>query len=61
MLSRCIYCHVQLPLNQTLEHFRVGQRIAFDPSRGRLWAICGSCRRWNLAPIEDRAAARRGS
>ncbi len=54
MLSRCIYCHVQLPLNQSLEHFRLGQRIAFDPVRGRLWAVCGGCRRWNLAPIEER-------
>jgi hypothetical protein len=54
MLSQCIYCHVQLPQNQTLEHFSLGRRIAFDPSRGRLWAICSSCRRWNLAPIEER-------
>ena len=23
-------------------------------TRGRLWAICGSCHRWNLTPIEDR-------
>ncbi len=54
MLSRCIYCHVALPVNQTLEHLRLGQRVAFDPDRGRLWAICSSCRRWNLAPIEQR-------
>jgi hypothetical protein len=54
MLSRCIYCHLPLTENQTLENFRVGRRIAFDPGRGRLWAICGSCRRWNLAPIEER-------
>ena len=54
MLSLCIYCHVTLPANQTLEHFPVGQRLAFDPGRGRLWAICSACRRWNLAPIEER-------
>jgi hypothetical protein len=54
MLSRCIYCHLPLTENQTLENFRIGRRIAFDPDRGRLWAICGSCRRWNLAPIEER-------
>jgi hypothetical protein len=54
MLSRCIYCHLPLSENQTLENFRVGRRIAFDPGRGRLWTICGSCRRWNLAPIEER-------
>src|SRR5262245_28567443 len=54
MLSRCIYCHLPLSENLTLENFRVGRRIAFDPARGRLWAICDSCRRWNLAPIEER-------
>ena len=54
MLSQCIYCHVQLPKNQTIEHFSLGRRIAFDPARGRLWAICSSCRLWNLAPIEER-------
>ncbi|MEX2281517.1 MAG: hypothetical protein WEE89_03400 [Gemmatimonadota bacterium] len=54
MLSHGIYCHVPLPQNQTVEHFRLGRRIAFDPARGRLWAICSGCRRWNLAPIEER-------
>ena len=54
MLSRCIYCRLPLTENQTLENFRIGRRIAFDPGRGRLWAVCGSCRRWNLAPIEER-------
>jgi hypothetical protein len=54
MLSRCIFCHAELPANQTLEHFPLGQRVAFDPGRGRLWAICSICRRWNLAPIEER-------
>lgn len=54
MLARCTFCHSDLPANQTLEHFPVGRRIAFDPGRGRLWAICPGCRRWNLAPIEER-------
>ncbi len=54
MLSRCIYCHAGLPSNTTLERFPLGQRVAFDPGRGRLWAVCSACRRWNLAPIEER-------
>jgi hypothetical protein len=54
MLSHCTFCHSELSTNQTLEHFAVGRRVAFDPGRGRLWAICPSCRRWNLAPIEER-------
>ncbi len=28
--------------------------MAFDPARGRLWAICKECKRWSLAPIEER-------
>ena len=27
---------------------------AYDPDRGRLWVVCEFCRRWNLAPIEER-------
>src|SRR5687767_9319058 len=29
-------------------------RLAFDPTRGRLWIVCRSCRRWSLTPIEER-------
>ena len=54
MFTRCIFCHAQLAENQSLEHFRHGRKVAFDPSRGRLWAICAACGRWNLAPIEER-------
>jgi hypothetical protein len=54
MFTRCIFCHSAFRSEGPIEHFPVGGRIAFDPGRGRLWAICGSCRRWNLAPIEDR-------
>lgn len=50
----CIFCHGQLPRNEAVEHFPVGERVAFDPGRGRLWAVCGSCGRWNLAPFEER-------
>ncbi len=54
MLSRCLFCHRDLPPNEALEHFPVGRRVAFDPVRGRLWAVCPACRRWNLAPMEER-------
>jgi len=37
-----------------LEAFPVGERIAFDLARGRLWALCPRCRSWNLAPLEER-------
>lgn len=32
----------------------LGRRVAFDPVRGRLWAVCRACKRWSLAPIEER-------
>ena len=54
MFSTCIVCHAPLGSNASIEHFPVGTRLAFDAERGRLWAICPRCRRWNLAPIEGR-------
>ena len=41
-------------MNEAIEAFPVGSRVAFDAWRGRLWAICPRCGRWNLAPIEER-------
>src|SRR5690606_10493469 len=40
--------------NEVLENFSVGTQLAFDAEKGRLWAVCLSCGRWNLAPIEER-------
>jgi hypothetical protein len=54
LIRTCIFCHGVLPANEVVEHFPVGRRVAFDPGRGRLWAVCPSCKRWNLAPFEER-------
>ncbi len=54
MYSSCIFCTRRLGSNQVLETFPVGRRLAFDAWRGRLWAICPRCGRWNLSPIEER-------
>lgn len=54
LIRTCIFCHGMLPANEAVEHFPVGGRVAFDPGRGRLWAVCPSCKRWNLAPFEER-------
>jgi hypothetical protein len=35
----------------------LGRRIAYDPTHGRLWAVCEACHRWTLWPIEEREAA----
>jgi hypothetical protein len=54
MYSTCIFCNSPLGANEVVEHFPVGRRVAFDPEKGRLWAICPSCARWNLSPLEER-------
>ncbi len=54
MYTRCLVCSTPFEPNQELERLPLGKRVAFDPTRGRLWAICRSCKRWSLVPIEDR-------
>jgi hypothetical protein len=54
VFSSCLVCSAPFPENDSLEHFRVGERVAYDPSKGRLWAVCRKCKRWTLAPIEER-------
>jgi len=54
MFSTCIFCQSNLGRNDQLETFPVGRRIAFDAAKGRLWVICGACKRWNLSPLEER-------
>lgn len=54
MFRTCVFCSTALLGNDRLEHFPVGRRVAYDPERGRLWAVCGTCGRWNLAPFEER-------
>jgi len=52
--TRCLVCATPFEPNDQLEHLPKAQRVAFDPGRGRLWAICSTCKRWSLTPIEDR-------
>lgn len=54
MYTRCLVCQTPFPENEALEHFPRADRVAYDPERGRLWAICRACKRWSLAPIEQR-------
>lgn len=54
MFTRCLVCQSPFEENETLEYFPRGTRVAFDPGRGRLWAVCRACRRWSLAPMEER-------
>jgi len=57
MFTRCLFCHRTFAENEQLAHLPRGHKIAFDPVLGRLWAVCESCGRWNLAPIEERDRA----
>lgn len=54
MYQTCIFCSGRLGNNEALDEFPVGKVLAFDAWKGRLWAVCPTCRRWNLAPIEER-------
>ena len=54
MYHTCIFCHSNLGKNEAIENFPVGRRLAFDSTKGRLWAVCSKCGRWNLTPIEER-------
>jgi hypothetical protein len=50
----CIFCAAHLGANEAVERFPVGRTMAFDARKGRLWAVCRTCARWNLAPLEER-------
>ena len=54
MYSTCLFCNGSLGANTAIEQFPVGQRLAFDAAKGRLWVICRRCERWNLSPLEER-------
>ena len=54
MYSTCLFCSGALGRNESIEHFAVGRRLAFDAAKGRLWVICLQCNRWNLTPLESR-------
>ncbi|HEX2078022.1 MAG TPA: hypothetical protein VHG08_09940 [Longimicrobium sp.] len=54
MYRTCIFCSADLGANEAIAAFPVGRSIAFDAWKGRLWAVCQKCGRWNLAPLEER-------
>lgn len=54
MFSTCIFCNKPLGKNESFDAFPVGERLAFDVARGRLWVVCRACERWNLSPLDER-------
>ena len=66
MYSTCIFCHASLGANESIEHFPVGHRLAFDASRGRLWVVCrnasgGTSRRSRSGGKRSRSASARSA
>lgn len=57
MFRGCLFCRAGFPENDVLAHLPRARHVAYDPARGRLWVICETCRRWNLAPVEEREGA----
>lgn len=55
MLRSCLFCERPFTDVEAFAGFACGRGIAYDPARGRLWAICDHCHHWNLWPIESRA------
>src|SRR5918998_788434 len=54
MYHHCLFCQSDLGVNDVVEQFPVGRRLAFDAAKGRLWVVCPRCARWNLTPLEER-------
>lgn len=54
MYTSCAFCNGTFAGDGGPSGLGVGRRLAFDEWRGRLWVICSSCSRWNLAPIDNR-------
>ncbi len=54
-MRRCLFCRKPLGKRTDPNGFPLVRAAAYDVGRGRLWAICDRCRRWNLWPIEERA------
>lgn len=52
--TTCTFCYQSLGTNTHLESFPVARRVAFDPAKGCLWAVCPRCARWNLSPMDER-------
>src|SRR5688572_18529358 len=54
MYNTCTFCYGPLGTNSVLETFPIARRVAFDPAKACVWAVCPHCTRWNLVPIEER-------
>ena len=56
MLSHCLFCGRKFFPQRPNVPPRQRFRLAFDPSRMRIWTVCRVCHGWNLWPREERLA-----
>ena len=61
MYASCTFCHRTLGRNESIEVFPIGNRLAFDGDKGRLWVVCPHCAQWNLSPLDERWEAIEGA
>lgn len=54
LYPHCLFCGCSFPHSALFSRVPPGDRLAYDPARGRIWSICGRCARWNLIPAEER-------
>src|SRR5207237_7457257 len=54
VFASCLFCNGPLGANDSIESFPIGNRLAFDSKKGRLWVVCPRCARWNLSPLDER-------
>jgi hypothetical protein len=54
LYANCLFCGSGFPHSTLFSRVPPGDRLAYDPERGRVWSICGRCTRWNLIPAEER-------
>src|SRR5437868_11234615 len=57
VFASCLFCNGPLGANDSIESFPIGNRLAFDSKKGRLWVVCVRCARWNLSPLDERLDA----
>jgi hypothetical protein len=49
----CAFCNAALRGDGGPSGLGAGRRLAFDEGRSRLWVVCPTCPRWNLARFEE--------
>jgi hypothetical protein len=57
LFARCMYCGRGFAHSVLFSRVPPGTSFAYDPLTGRIWSICGRCRRWNLIPLNERFEA----